>query len=234
MKDVVLLHGIGGPSWGDSVPGAFDWPMPGFCGTAPLPEMTFPALSLALRDAMDARGIGRAALVGHSMGGMVAQDFAATFPERVAKLVLYGTTPAFGGRDPSFAEAFLRARLGPLEGRTMAEAAPAMLDGVFAEGTHPETVRMAADAMAAIPEDVYRETLRCLTTFDRRADLPRIAAPTLLIAGELDGAAPLKTVRRMAEAIPGARLVVVPGAGHMVHLEKPDAFRAALLPFLAE
>lgn len=234
MSAVVLLHGIGGPSWGDPVPGAFDWPMPGFRGTAPLPEMTFPALSLALRGALDARGIGKAALVGHSMGGMLAQDFAAAFPERVAKLVLYGTTPAFGGRDPSFAEAFLRARLGPLEGRSMAEAAPAMLEGVFAEGADPAAVQKAAEAMAAIPEGVYRETLRCLTTFDRRADLPRIAAPTLLIAGELDQAAPLKTLRRMAEAIPGARLVVVPGAGHMVHLERPDAFRAALLPFLAE
>ena len=234
MKDVVLLHGIGGPSWGDLVPGAFDWPMPGFRGTAPLPEMTFPALSLALREALDARGIGRAALVGHSMGGMVAQDFAATFPDRVAKLVLYGATPVFGGRDPSFAEAFLAARLGPLEGRGMAEAAPDMLAGVFAEGADPDAVRRAAAAMAAVPEAVYRDTLRCLTTFDRRADLPRIAALTLLVAGELDGAAPAKTVRRMAEAIPGARMVVVPGAGHMVHLEKPEALRAALLPFLSE
>lgn len=230
----VLLHGIGGPSWGDLVPGALDWPMPGFGGTAPLPRMTFPALSLALRDALDARGIDKAALVGHSMGGMVAQDFAATFPDRVAKLVLYGTTPAFGGRDPSFAEAFLEARLGPLEGRGMAEAAPEMLAGVFADGADPDAVRRAAAAMAAIPEAVYRDALRCLTTFDRRADLPRIAAPTLLIAGELDQAAPLRTMRRMAEAIPGARIVVVPRAGHMAHLERPDAFRAALVPFLAE
>ncbi len=230
----VLLHGIGGPSWGDLVPGALDWPLPGFGSTAPLPRMTFPALSLALRDALDARGIDKATLVGHSMGGMVAQDFAATFPDRVAKLVLYGTTPAFGGRDPAFAEAFLQARLGPLEGRGMAEAAHDMLAGVFAEGADPEAMPKAAAAMAAIPEAVYRETLRCLTTFDRRADLPRIAAPTLLISGELDQAAPAKTMRRMAEAIPGARIVVVPGAGHMVHLEQPRAFRAALFPFLSE
>ncbi|HYI83028.1 MAG TPA: alpha/beta fold hydrolase [Acetobacteraceae bacterium] len=234
MSAVVLLHGIGGPSWGDLVPGALDWPMPGFCGTPPLPRMTFPALSLALRDALDARGIEKAALVGHSMGGMVAQDFVATMPDRVAKLILYGTTPAFGGRDPSFAEAFLKARLGPLEGRGMAEAAPDMLAGVFAEGADPEAVRKAAAAMAVIPETVYRETLRCLTTFDCRADLARIAVPTLLIAGELDQAAPPKTMRRMAEAIPGARFVLVPGAGHMVHLERPREFRAALIPFLAE
>jgi pimeloyl-ACP methyl ester carboxylesterase len=58
--------------------------------------------------------------------------------------------------------------------------------------------------------------------------------PTLLIAGERDQAAPLKTMQRMAETIAGSRLVVIPGAGHMVHLERPAEFRAALLPFLAD
>lgn len=234
MTGIVLLHGIGGASWGGLVPAALDWPMPGFGGTAPLPEMTFPALALALRDALDARGIARATLVGHSMGGMLALEFAATFPGRVAKLVLYATTPAFGGRDPAFAEAFLAARLGPLDGATMAEAAPAMLDGMFEPGADPAALPQALAALAATPDDVYRATLRCLTTFDRRAALSGIAVPTLLIAGERDQAAPLRTMQRMAESIPGAKLVVVPGAGHFVHLEQPAAFRAALMPFLAE
>ena len=224
----ILLHGIGGPSWGDLSAGALDWPSPGFCGTAPLPAMTFPALTRALLDAMDARGIGQATLVGHSMGGMVAQDFVATHPDRVAKLVLYGTTPAFGGRDPSFAEQFLAARLGPLEGRTMQDAAPAMLDGMFGADAAPDAFARALAAMQAVPDDVYRDTLRCLTTFDRRADMARIAVPTVLIAGERDQAAPLKTMQRMAETIPGAQIIVIPGAGHLIHLEKPAAFAAAL------
>jgi pimeloyl-ACP methyl ester carboxylesterase len=232
---VVLLHGIGGASWGDLVPGALDWPMPGFAGTAKLPAMTFPALTEALRAALDARGIGRATLVGHSMGGMLAQDFAATYPDRVAKLVLYATTPAFGGRDPAFAEAFIEARLGPLaDRRGMAAAAPAMMAGMFGPDAPPDAAPRAIAALAAVPEAVYRETVRCLTTFDRRADLPRLAMPVLLIAGEVDEAAPLKTMRRMAETIPGARLVVIPRANHFAHLEKPAEFRAALRPFLVE
>jgi pimeloyl-ACP methyl ester carboxylesterase len=232
---IVLLHGIGGPSWDGIVPGALDWPMPGFAGTPALPAMSFPALAAALRDALDARGIGRATLVGHSMGGMLAQEFVATWPERVGRLVLYATTPAFGGRDPAFADAFLRARLGPLEGgRSMADAAVDMLDGMFGPGAPADALPRAAAAMAAIPEAVYRDTLRCLTTFDRRAELARIAVPTLLIAGERDAAAPARTMQRMAEAIPGARIVVVPEAGHLLHLERPEAFRAALDPFLAE
>jgi pimeloyl-ACP methyl ester carboxylesterase len=231
----ILLHGIGGPSWGGLVPGALDWPFPGFCGTAPLPEMTFPALATALREEMDRRGIGKATLIGHSMGGMLAQEFVATWPERVAKLVLYATTPAFGGRDPAFAEAFLRARLGPLAGgRSMTEAAEDMLAGMFEPGAAPDAMPRAAAALGAIPEAVYRDTLRCLTTFDRRADLSRIAVPTLLIAGERDAAAPMKTMQRMADGIRSARRVVVPGAGHLIHLERPAAFRAALDPFLAE
>ncbi len=232
---VVLLHGIGGASWGDLVPGALDWPFPGFRGTKPVFPMSFPGLAAALRAELDARGVGKAVLVGHSMGGMLAQEFVATWPDRVAKLVLYATTPAFGGRDPAFAEAFLRARLAPLEGgRSMAEAAEALLEGMFPPGSDPEALPRAAAAMSEIPVEVYRETVRCLTTFDRRADQARIAVPTLLIAGERDQAAPLKTMQRMADAIPGARLHVIPGAGHMPHLERPAEFRAALLPFLAE
>ncbi|WP_439599249.1 alpha/beta fold hydrolase [Falsiroseomonas sp.] len=224
----ILLHGIGGPSWGEFSQTALDWPFPGFCGTAPLPAMTFPALTQALLEAMDARGIAKATLVGHSMGGMVAQDFVATHPDRVAKLVLYGTTPAFGGRDPGFAEAFLKARLGPLEGSTMRDAAPAMLDGMFGPDAAPDAHARALAAMQAVPDEVYRATLRCLTTFDRRAEMARIAVPTVLIAGERDQAAPLKTMQRMAAAIPGARIIVIPDAGHLIHLEKPAEFRAAL------
>jgi pimeloyl-ACP methyl ester carboxylesterase len=224
----ILLHGIGGPSWGAFSADALDWPFPGFCGTAPLPSMTFPALTQALLETMDAKGIAKATLVGHSMGGMVAQDFAATHPDRVARLVLYGTTPAFGGRDPSFAEQFLAARLGPLEGRSMEDAAPAMLEGMFGEDADADAMPQALAALRAVPADVYRDTLRCLTTFDRRADMARIAVPTVLIAGDRDQAAPLKTMQRMAETIPGARIIVIPGAGHLIHLEKPAAFAAAL------
>jgi pimeloyl-ACP methyl ester carboxylesterase len=232
---VVLLHGIGGPSWGTLVPDALDWPMPGFCGTPALAPMTFKALAAALRDALDAHGIGRATLVGHSMGGMVAQEVAATWPERVERLVLYATTPAFGGRDPSFAADFLRARLAPLEGgRTMAAAAPDMLADMFEDDADPDAMPQAIAALSAVPEAVYRETVRCLTTFDRRADLSRIAAPTLLIAGERDQAAPLRTMQRMADAIPGARFAMLPGTGHLAHLERPAAFRAALMPFLQD
>ncbi|HYF08179.1 MAG TPA: alpha/beta fold hydrolase [Acetobacteraceae bacterium] len=222
---------VAGEGWGG---GLLDWPLPGYGDSAPLPETSFEAIATALWDALDARGIARADLIGHSIGGMVALEFVARFPDRVRSLVLYATTPSFGGRDPAFAEAFLRARLGPLDaGLSMAEAAPRMLDGLIGANADPAALPAAIAALSAVPEAVYRSTVRCLTTFDRRDALPRITVPTLLIAGEHDKAAPLRTMQRMAEAIPGARLVVLPGAGHLGHLEQPATFHAALVGFLA-
>ena len=88
--------------------------------------------------------------------------------------------------------------------------------------------------MSQVPEPTFRAAIRCLVTFDRRADLARIAVPTLLIAGEEDTNAPLKTMTRMAEAIPGARLEVLRGIGHLAPLECPDRFADIVRQFLAE
>lgn len=240
-RAVALLHGVGGAGalWGPVLPAlaahrAIAWDMPGYGASAPPPEMTFPALAEALRALLDARGVGRADLVGHSMGGMVALEFALAHPARVRSLVLCATSAAFGGRDPAFREQFLAARLAPLEaGRGMAEIAPGVVAGMLGEAPDPAAAPAAIAAMSAVPAATYRAALACLTRFDRRADLPRIAAPTLLVAGERDATAPPRGMARMAEAIPGARLVVIPGAGHLVPLERPAAFNATLASFLA-
>ena len=163
------------------------------------------------------------------MGGMIALEFALRHTARVRRLVPYATTPAFGGRDPAFARDFLAARLGPLDaGRSMAECAAALAGGMCGPEADPAAEPAAIAAMAEVPEATYRATLACLAGFDRRADLSRIAAPTVLIAGEGDAVAPPRTMQRMAEAIPGARLITVPKDGHLVHLEQPGAFMAAL------
>ena len=88
--------------------------------------------------------------------------------------------------------------------------------------------------MSEVPEATFRAALACLVTFDRRADLASIAVPTLLIAGEEDTNAPLKTMTRMAEAIPGARLEVLSGIGHLAPLECPDRYADIVRRFLAE
>lgn len=238
MSTVVLLHGIGGAAWGSTRPAlapapVLEWPLPGYGGTRLLPETGFAAWAAALKDALDAAGIPRADLLGHSIGGMLAQEFVLTYPERVRSLVLYATTPSFGGRDPAFAEAFLAERLAPLDhGRDMAGLAAEMMPPMLGPDAPPDAAPAAIAAMAEVPAESYRATVRCLTTFNRRDDTARIAAPTLLIAGERDPLAPPRTMERMRDAIPGARLVVLPGAGHLAHLEYPAAFNAALSEFL--
>lgn len=238
MTTVVLLHGIGGATWGPTLPAlapapVLDWPLPGYAGSPMLPETTFPAWAAALRDRLDKEGIARADIIGHSIGGMLAQEFALTYPERVRSLVLYGTTPAFGGRDPSFAEQFLRERLAPLDaGKDMAALAKEWMPAMLGPDAPPGAADAAIAAMAAVPEPAYRATVRCLTTFNRRDDTGRIAAPTLLLAGERDPLAPPRTMEKMQQAIRGSKLVVLPGAGHLAHLEYPAAFNAAVREFL--
>ena len=234
---MVMLHGIGGAAhlWDATAAGlpghrVLAWNQPGYGGTALLEPLTFPALADALAAQLVAPVVD---LVGHSMGGMIAMEFALRHPARVRRLVLYATTPAFGGRDPAFAQAFMAARLGPLDaGKTMAECAASMAGGMCGPGADPSAEPAVIAAMVEVPEASYRATLACLATFDRRVEIAGITAPTLCLAGSVDQAAPARTMQRMAETIPGARYAVVEGAGHLLHLEQPPKFQAALREFL--
>jgi 3-oxoadipate enol-lactonase len=240
---VVFLHGIGGDgtswlpeleAWSDRCR-AIAWDMPGYGGSPALPEMTFPALAEALKSLLGKLGFERAHLVGHSIGGMVALEFAARYPECVASLVLYATSPAFGKADGDWQRDFLKARLAPLNaGKRMAELAPAIVDSLVGDGPDAQGIARATAAMARVPEVAYRAAMQCLVTFDRRDALAGITAPTLVLAGGCDDNAPATMMERMAAKIPGAHFQVIPGAGHLAHFERPVAFRAALDTFLEQ
>lgn len=238
---VVFLHGIGGDaeSWLPELEAlggryrAIAWDMPGYGASPALPAMTFPALAGALESLLDALKIERAHLVGHSIGGMVAQEFAATRPARVASLILYATSPAFGRPDGTWQREFLAARLAPLDsGRSMAELAPGIVKGLVGDDPDPDAVARATAAMSRVPEDAYQAAMRCLVSFDRREALPELAVPVLVLAGAQDDNAPARMMERMAARIPGAVFEIVPRAGHLVHFERPQVFRAAIAAFL--
>ncbi|MBS7788825.1 alpha/beta hydrolase [Roseococcus sp. SDR] len=235
MTPALLLHGIGGRAalWAPTVAALAPRPviamdMPGYDGTRP--ALTgFPELADAAAALLD----GPADVVGHSLGGMIALELALRHPDRVRRLVIVASSPAFGSRDPAFREAFLAARQKPLdEGLGMAGVAAALVPTMLGPAADPGAAPAAIAAMASVDEAAYRTTLATLTSFDRRADLPRVTQPALLIAGEADQTAPPRGMARMAEAMPDARLLVIPGAGHLLPLEAPDAFHAALLDFL--
>lgn len=241
-RALVCLHGIGGgqnafDDQADAVSAAgwrlLAWDMPGYGASETVTPFTFEKLAAAVVALLDDAGVDRAVLLGHSMGGMVAQETVARFPDRVAGLVLFATTPAFGGRDDKFKNEFLAHRLKPLnEGKTPADIAPSLVGGMFSETTPDDVKAKAVSSMAAISSDSYRASLNCIVTFNQVENLGRIPCPTLVLAAETDTLSPPKTMSRMAERIPGARFEILERVGHLANFEDPPRFNAVLTDFL--
>lgn len=238
---VICLHGIGGDteSFRPQLDGlsttrrVIAWNMPGYRGSIALDDPTFEALSIALARFMDALAIDRAHLVGQSIGGMIAQDFALRFADRTASLILIGTTPAFGGRDDSFKDAFLAARLGPLDaGQTMQELAVASAPEIVGPMATPEIIQSVEHSMAGVPVDTYRGILKCLVTFNMRNEQAELRLPACLIAGSHDKNAPAATMEKMAARLPDARYHLIEGAGHMINLEAPTQSNIIIEDFI--
>jgi 3-oxoadipate enol-lactonase len=147
--------------------------------------------------------------------------------------VLSGTTPVFGSPDGEFQKKFLSSRLAPLDqGVTMAELAQTFAKDLLGTNPDPAAGPTATKLMSELPEESYRAGLTCLVTFNRRDELAKITVPTLLIAGEEDTNAPLKTMQRMAEKIAGSRIAILPKIGHLAPLECPDLFAETVRAFV--
>jgi pimeloyl-ACP methyl ester carboxylesterase len=235
---------------------AVAWDMPGYGRSPPIEPYTFKGLAqscITLIEALlageaqsrsaagptdgaakQAESRGGIILLGHSMGGMVAQEVVARRPDLVSRLILAGTSPAFGKPDGAWQQAFIEQRLAPLRtGQTMADLADTLVPQMIGPGSLPEGVRLATHCMAQVPASTYRRALEALVTFDRRADLGRIQVPTLLIAGEHDHQAPGAVMKKMAAAMARATYLEMPGVGHLQNLEAPDEFDSLVLNFMA-
>ena len=240
---VLMLHGIGGghlafapqvETLASSGYRAVAWDMPGYGRSAPIEPYTFKGLAESCIALIEALRCGDVTLVGHSMGGMVAQEVVARRPELVNKLVLSATSPAFGKADGAWQREFIAQRTAPLDaGKTMAELAETLMPRMIGPGALPEGVHLATHCMGMVPASTYRRALEALVTFDRRADLLRINVPTLLLAGEFDKVAPPAVMKKMAAAIAGSTYLELKGAGHIANLEVPEDFDGLLLNFLA-
>ncbi|MDF2462119.1 MAG: alpha/beta fold hydrolase [Ramlibacter sp.] len=246
---VLMLHGIGGghlafapqvETLASSGYRAVAWDMPGYGHSAPIEPYTFKGLAQsciklieALLQADDEKRPG-VILLGHSMGGMVAQEVVARRPELVNKLVLCGTSPSFGKPEGDWQRQFIEQRTAPLDaGKSMADLAEVLVPQMVGPGSLPEGVRLATHCMAQVPASTYRRALEALVTFDRRANLAQIGVPTLLVAGEHDRNAPPAVMKKMAQAIPNSTYIEMRGIGHLQNLEAPDDFDGLLLNFLA-
>lgn len=234
---VLFLHGLCGTrlSWTAQLEGLGDtfrcvaWDAPGYGESAPLSEgVTFPALADAVVSLLDVLEVERCHLVGLSFGGMICQYAAATHPSRIGSVAILSSSPAFG-LDGTTAEAWRAARLAPLEaGEQPASFAERVLRGIAGPGISEEALEGQRLAMSRITAGGLRQAIDCLVTHDARHLLSRIEAPTLVLVGELDTETPPAYAAALANDIPGAELVLIAGAGHLLNAEAPSPVNAAL------
>jgi 3-oxoadipate enol-lactonase len=246
---VLLLHGIGGNHtlWGAGGSGtvqalaqagyrvlALD--LPGYGQSAGMGAPTMDSLVAAVQlVATQSVATGPVVLLGHSMGGMVAQELVARWPQAVQGLVLACTSALFGKADGAWQARFVAERLAPLDaGLGMAGMAAQLVPGLVAPMASDAVRAVAAGVMAQVPEATYRAALKAIAGFDRREALGQINMPTLLLAAEHDRTAPPDVMQRMVARVPNAQYVCLPGAGHIANVEQPAAFNAAALAFLQQ
>jgi len=241
LPPLVFLHGIGGAArgWRGQLEAFSDryrtiaWDMPGYGGSAPLPAVSIATLADALQDFLQQVGAARPILVGHSIGGMIIQQWLTKHTGMAAAVVLAQTSPAFGKPDGDWQKEFIGSRLGPLDrGETMVSLAPTLVKELVGGDPDVRGMELARDCMAAVPEATYRASMLALLGFDQRAALKNITVPTLVLSGTRDKNAPAPMMVKMASYIPSASYVELEGVGHLVNLERPAAFDAALDSFL--
>lgn len=239
---LVFLHGIGGAArawrgqitvFGDRYR-AVAWDMPGYGGSAPLAHASMATLADALHDFLQQIDAQRPILIGHSIGGMIVQQWLTKHPRDATAVVLAQTSPAFGKAEGDWQKQFIEARLGPLDrGQTMKALAPSLVQELVGDNPDAGGMQVARDCMGSVPEASYRAMILALLGFDQRKALGDISVPTLVLSGSKDKNAPAPMMAKMATHIPSATYVELEGAGHLVNLEQPRAFDAALDQFLA-
>ena len=196
-------------------------------------EFSIDQMAAEVAGLMDALDIERAHIVGMSTGGAIGQTLAIEQPQRVARLVLCST---WTHCDPWFRRLFEARR------EMYRQCGPALHAMFHPLWLYPPDYINAHDAEIdeerrkaagnAPPAEVSIGRINALLAFDRRAGLPRIQAPTLVMASDNDYITPGYYAEALARAIPGARLVIPRGGGHSFTKTRPEAFNRAVLEFL--
>ncbi len=238
MKNLVFVHGfLGGSAQWAAQADAFslhfnvvtvDLPGFGLKSHMDAPERIGGYADFVL-DELSSLGVEQFYLLGHSMGGMIVQEMTAQAPERIERLVLYGTGPIgmMPGRFESIDESRRRASEDGADATGKRIAATWFLKRERAE-QYPICAELAVKASL----QAISAGLTAMETWSGLSALPRIGVPTLVLWGDCDRAYPWSQPEQLWRQIPGALLAVIPGCSHAVHLEKPHLFNAMLEDFL--
>jgi pimeloyl-ACP methyl ester carboxylesterase len=243
---VVMLHGfgdslLGWEPWAESLQTQFrviriDLPGAALTGPDPTGDYSDERAVQILLALMDQLGVAKASFIGHSMGGRIAWRFASDQPQRVDRLVLLApdgfASPGFEyGKPPDFGPG-----LGLMRFVLPRVAVRMSLKPAYADPSHitdEDVDRLWHLVRAPGVRGALLDRLKGWVPQDPTARLTRITAPTLLLWGEQDGMIPVANAQDYLKAMPTARLVTLPGVGHLPQQEAPAASLPAVRAFLA-
>lgn len=239
---VVFLHGIGGnrTNWHDQL-GAFAphfhaaaWDARGYGDSDDYDgPLIFEWYADDLTHVLDHFKAARAHVIGLSMGGRIAMDFAARYPQRLLTLTLCDTHKGFAGFSEEKKRAFIASRKEPLlAGKEPKDIAEPVARTLVGPNASEAAFRRLVDSMSRLHKESYIKSIEASVMMDLRSDLGAIAVPTHVVVGSEDRLTTVAMAREMAAEIPGAELTVIDDAGHLVNIEKPAEFNAAALAFL--
>lgn len=246
-RDVILIHGFLGSAYDwfrnlDALAGAHRaWALDlvGFGYSERVTERTYSlkAYARSVREFMDAQGIARATLAGHSMGGAIALEFAHDYPDRVDQLVLIAPA-TYLARIPAPINLAARAPIVPraLIGWAVTSPYARILTWRAAlGGSHVGIIEVEAGLRALRVKgttDALVALIGSPCVSDLVEGMASIAQPTLLVAGEQDLVVPEWYCRNVAQRLPNAEMVTLAGAGHVPHIEFPDQVNRLMLDFM--
>ena len=180
-------------------------------------------------DELTRRGVHRFHLVGHSMGGMIVQEMTRLALDRIDYLVLYGTGPVgvIPGRFETISESKSRVSTEGVKatGRRISAT-------WFRAGSQAECYQVCANLADKASLQAMLAGLSAMEAWSGEGELHRIKSPTLVLWGDGDRSYKWSQTEHLWKSIPDAKLAVVPGCAHAVHLEKPHLFNALLMDFL--
>jgi poly(3-hydroxyoctanoate) depolymerase len=211
---------------------AFDLPGAGLSGYTRWP-MRMPALARTVRMLLDHLGYRQVDVLGYSLGGLLAQEFAYRMPDRTRRLVLGATTPGVPSIPPNPLVALMMLSPARYYDRRLAEfIVPRIAGGRTARD--PAVLRAGLNPRLARPPTVtgYLHQLYAVTGWSSHSWLRRLRQPTLVVHGDDDPVVPVANARYLARTIPGARIHVIPGAGHLFLFDDPGRAVAVIEQFL--
>jgi len=201
----------------------------------PPPPWTVPDMAADAVGVLDALGIERSHVLGVSMGGMIAQEMAIRWPERVDRMVV---AVSFARPDPVRRAFLLFRRWARQQGVDLFQEGVANLPWlvsprVLNDPSRLEEILGVVGAMPLMEAEAYSHQIDAILEHDTLTRLDRVRAPTLVLAAAEDVLTPTYLSREIASAIAGARLVVLPRGNHAVQIEEAAAFNTAVLEFLS-